>query len=353
MKISAIPARSLGDDLVRKWRALQQGNPDLRSPFFCPEFTLAVAAAREDVFVGLLEQEGEVVGFFPFQRGERGVGKPVGWPMCDYQGIVASKETVWDAKQLLRGCGLVQWDFDHLIMSQLPFQSFHQARKESPILNLSAGYDRYAEEKRRSGSELFKQSARKTRKLGREVGPVRFEPELVDHATLDQLLCWWAEKWTSGRRVREWAKQVLHTVLEKQTKDFAGVLSAVYAGDELVAMNFGMRSRTVWHYWFPAYNKRFAKYSTGIILLMKMAAVAPSLGIEVLDLGAGGGSYKSWVMNDAIPIAEGSVEVPSMVASARNFRRRLEGEIRQRPLVLASARTAVTVLRTVRRKLFF
>ena len=330
---------------------MQHSNLDLCSPFFCPEFTLAIAAARDDVLVGVLEEAGKVAGFFPFQRGKRSVGKPVGWPMCDYQGVVASRETVWDPAQLLRDCGLVAWDFDHLIMSQQPFQGCIRATRNSPILNLSGGFEKYLEEKQRAGSRLFKQNGRKTRKMEREVGPIRFASGLLNHTTLDRLLGLWAQRWVSGGRLDERVRTVLHQVLDTQTEGFAGLLSVLYAGDELVAADFGMRSRTVWHSWFPAHDERFAKYSPGVILLLKMAEAAPALGIEWLDLGKGGEEHKRRFMNAAIPVAEGSVEVPSLVASARNFRRRLELQIRQRPLLLAPAKTGATMLRTLRRML--
>ncbi len=353
MKIETIPAGCLSDDLLRQWTALQQSNPDLCSPFFCPEFTLAIAAARDDVLVGVLEEEEKVVGFFPFQRGKHAVGKPVGWQMSDYHGVVASRETVWDPAQLLRACGLVAWDFDHLIVSQQPFQGCIRATRKSSILNLSGGFEKYSEEKQRAGSRLFEQNGRKTRKVEREVGPIRFESHLLNHTTLDRLLGLWAQKWASAGRLDERVRKVLHKVLETQTEGFAGLLSVLYAGDELVAANFGMRSRTVWYSWFPAHDERFAKYSPGVILLLKMAATAPSLGMEVLDLGKGDQLHKRRLMNDAISVGEGSVEIPSLVATARDTRRRIKTWIRQRPLIYVPAKTVATALRIFRRKLSF
>ena len=351
VKIEIFPAGCLSDDLLCQWTGLQQSNPDLCSPFFCPEFTLAIAAARDDVFVGVLEQEGKVVGFFPFQRGNHAVGKPVGWQMCDYQGVVAGRETVWDPAQLLRGCGLVAWDFDHLVLSQQPFLGCIRATSKSPILNLSGGFEKYAEEKQRIGSRLLRQNGQKTRKMEREIGPIRFEPRLADHTTLDWLLGLYAQKWASAGCVDQRVRTVLHQVLETQTEGFAGRLSALYAGDELVAASFGMQSGTVWHYWFSARDERFARYSPCVILLLKTAAAAPSLGIEVLDLGKGVHPYKRRLMNDAIRVGEGSVEIPSLVAAARVTRRRIKALIRQRPLIYVPARTVATALGSLRRKL--
>jgi CelD/BcsL family acetyltransferase involved in cellulose biosynthesis len=351
MKISVLPAKNLPQQLIQKWSALQQSNPDLVSPFFCPEFTSAVATVRSDVSVGVLEEGNEIVGFFPFQRVNRLTGRPVGWPMCDYQGLIAGLQNDWDAEELMKGCGLSVWDFDHLIASQSIFWPFVLNKGQSLSLNLSDGYDAYTQEKKQTGSRLVERIARQVRRLERNVGTVRFETHLADHGTLDRLLAWWAAKWRPGGRLRSWSSAVLHNVLDAQTDSFGGVLAVLYAGNELVALDFGMRSRSVWHSWFPAYNQQFARYSPGLVLLMRIAATAPSLGIKILDLGPGESAYKKRLANHAVSIAQGTMELPSLRAEARHFRRKLEGQIRQRPLLLTSAKAAATAVRVVRRKL--
>lgn len=95
------------------------------------------------------------------------------------------------------------------------------------------------------------------------------------------------------------------------------MLSVLYAGDRMVAAHFGMRSATVWHYWFPAYDPAYAKYSPGVILLLKMAESAPAQGLKIIDLGCGEHSYKWRLMNGFVPTAKGSVELPGVVTTAR------------------------------------
>jgi hypothetical protein len=41
-----------------------------------------------DVEVAVLIVEGEIVGFFPFQGSRWNIGKPVGGPLCDFQGVI-------------------------------------------------------------------------------------------------------------------------------------------------------------------------------------------------------------------------------------------------------------------------
>src|SRR6266478_2919374 len=100
------------------------------------------------------------------------------------------------------------------------------------------------------------------------------------------------------------------------------MFSLIYTGDKLLAGHLGMRSRTVWHYWFPAYDSQFAKYSPGLLLLLKMAEHAPQIGLRTIDLGTGLTLYKRRLMNASISVAEGSVERPSWLSFLRRARRK-------------------------------
>ena len=116
------------------------------------------------------------------------------------------------------------------------------------------------------------------------------------------------------------ALERIHTT---QSDGCAGRLSLLYAGDRLVAGHMGMRSRTVWHYWFPAYDRETARYSPGLILLLKMAQACEELGLRTIDLGTGITLYKKRLMNTSVPVAEGSVQRPSWLSLWRGARRKL------------------------------
>ena len=111
------------------------------------------------------------------------------------------------------------------------------------------------------------------------------------------------------------------------------MLSALYVGDRLAAAHMGMRSASVWHYWFPAYDPELSKYSPGLILLLRMAQAAPSLGLRVIDLGKGSTLYKDRLMSGEVPLAEGRVELPSLATAVRRLRRGTEAWVRRSPLV--------------------
>lgn len=325
MKTTIIPGKSLTPEHLLLWSHFQQSNAALASPYFCPEFTSAVAAVRDDVWIGILKEAGEIVGFFPFQRGKLPIGQPVGYGLCDYQGLIVKPGVDWDATELLRGCGLKIWNFDNLIASQLPFQRFHKHKTESLIIDLSNGYEAY-ENEQKANSDWIQQTNRKKRKFEREVGKLRFETHVADASLLRLLMRWKSEQYarlgTFDRFEIDWIVRLIERLHATQSETFAGIFSVLYVGDEVAALHFGMRSASVWHVWFPTYNPEFQKYSPGLILMLKMVQAAESQGIQIIDLGKGDEGYKQRVMNGTVPLAEGSVEIPSLISTARWLRRK-------------------------------
>ena len=344
MRVDVIPGRDLSPEHVELWSAIQQSNSDLGSPFFCPEFTLALAAMRKNFRVGILQDKSGVMGFFPFEADDSSIGKPLG--ICDYQGVIAPQDAEWNAKELVRKCGLKAWDFDHLIVTQEPFQAFHRAITESPLMDLSQGYEAYIARRRVEGTEQIKKCGNLMRKLEREVGPLRYIPHLQETSMLNQLLLWADARWgRTASTESSWVGGVLERILSTQSPRFCGMLSVLYAGDEAVAAHFGMRSQKVWHYWWPAYNPDFARYSPGIILLLRMAQTAGSLGVATIDLGKGGQPYKQRLKSASAPLAEGTVELLSLSTLPRKISRNSRNFIRKKPMLLNCARAVARLWR--------
>jgi CelD/BcsL family acetyltransferase involved in cellulose biosynthesis len=214
----------------------------------------------------------------------------------------------------LRGCGLVRWHFNHLLASQEPFIKYHVLREISPLLDLNDGFEAYAAGLRLAGSKVLERIGARKRKLERDVGPVRFEAQVLDSKTLDLLLRWKAAQYVRTGYASPfqtgWIRGLIERIHAAQDEDFAGMLSVLYAGDQLIAGHFGMRSRSIWHYWFPSYDVNFGAYSPGLITLLEMARSAQALGLSAIDLGRGLSPYKRRLMNASVPIAEGVVELP-------------------------------------------
>jgi CelD/BcsL family acetyltransferase involved in cellulose biosynthesis len=337
MKFSVIAASELGETEQAAWRSLLSRNSRLISPFFCPEFTLAVAEARRDVRVCVIEEGRQTLGFFPFQRDALGRGRPVGGKLSDYHGVIAEQHATFDLDELLRSCKLAFWEFDHLVEGQRPFTRHVRARSMSPVLDISTGFDEYRATRRRAGSSRIAQLERKANKLAREVGPLRFEPHSLDRTVLEEVF---KRKSEQCRRTGvvdffalAWTRALIDRVLSFQNPHFSGMLSALYAGDQLVAAHAGMRSERVWHWWFPVYVPAFAKYSPGGLLLLKLAEQAAARRLAHVDLGKGDDSYKAAFHNHAIVLAEGRAARRSLTTALYDFSAGLEKRLRSSSLI--------------------
>ena len=336
MRVTVLPGSTLPSDLSAAWSELQLADSALASPFFRPEYTALVASVRPDVFVAVLEDDGGIVGFFPFQRDGLRVGWPVGGTMSDYQAVVARPGAAWDAVELVRRCDLIAWEFNHLLAEQQPFAEFHRSTTDSPFMDLAAGFDAYALARRAAGSKQIKEVAYLTRRIQREVGPLRFEFQSSDPTVLTTLLRWKDDQ--HQRTDREnvlripWVGTLLDGIFHAKGDDFAGVLSALYAGDHLVAAHLGLRSRTALHLYVISYDRGFQRYSPGLIMILATAQIAPSLGIQVIDMGKGQAQYKDRLASGTTLIAEGTVDVPSIQNRLRHARLMARGAIRRSPI---------------------
>ena len=312
MKIQVVPATDLSQEHVAAWDRLQQSDPTTVHPFFRPEFTGLAALECPGVEVAVLKQAGEYVGFFPYQREPKGIGRAVAWQMSDMHGVVLRPGASVDAKVLLRGAGLRAWHFDHVPAGQETFQRFFRCVDDSYYMDVSRGYDHYHRERRRAGASLISQASRKSRKLAREVGRLRFELHGADARLIEALVGWKRDQLRRQGGVDTfrlpWVAPLLGRVAAQQSSLFAGVLSALYAGETLVAVHLGVRSGPELCSWVPAYNAAFAKYSPGVILHLELAKSAPGEGIKRIDLGRGENPMKLGLKSGASPVAIGSVE---------------------------------------------
>lgn len=336
MNVEVFPADRLTPELVAAWSEIQRSEPLLDSPYFRPEFTLAVAAVRGDVEVGVLEEGGRPVGFFPFQRDKGGVGRPVGGRMSDFHGVIAPRDLSFAPGQLLAGCRLTAWHFDHLPTWQEPFLPYHWQTAGSPYLDLADGWEAYAAAQQKNRKSSFKRMLRKARQAEREVGDVRLETHTASRRIFERMIDWkraqYRQNGVTDVLAFDWTVGLLEEVLKRQSEEFSGVLSTLTMSGTPTAIMLSMQSRHVLHAWFSAHGPTFAPFSPGLILLLELAKACPGMGVTRLDLGKGPEEYKTQFASGQIPLAEGSVDTRRVAAALRrNWHRSVEW-VRNSPL---------------------
>ena len=328
-RVELLDPRGLTTGHLAAWRSFQGARPALDSPFLTPEFIRIVAETRRNVVVAVFAEGDRIAGFFPFQRHGR-TGKPVAGPLSDCQAVIAAPWWNWNPVQLVEAAGLSLYDFTNQRAEQHAFGPFVTASFISPLIDLSRGFDAYVLECRERAREMPgtssgfpHQTMARMRRLERQLGPLRFEMHDPDPRALRAVLRWKSQQYRQSRHpdafsVR-WTVELLERIQAAQAPAFAGVLSTLYAGDRLLAAHMGMRSATVLHWWFPAYDVDYAKFSPGMVLLLELSRSAVETGIRTIELGAGEEPYKRLVANSGIEVAAGYVGPASLAFGYRRL----------------------------------
>jgi CelD/BcsL family acetyltransferase involved in cellulose biosynthesis len=357
MRVTVVRLDELGVGELERWRELQRESPVLENPFLSPEFGLAVAHARTDVYCGVLEAGNDVVGFFPFERRRGGIGRPVGAGLSDCQSLIQATDIALDPLRLLRACGLAVWEFDRLLASQRSFEPFHRTRWRSLVIDLADGWPAYVENRRRASRSLISGTLRKQRQLEQEVGELRFALHTPSRDRLRQLVRLKSGQYRRtglpDRFSKPWIVRIVEELSSTDSGGFAGVVSVLEAGDRLIAGNIMLRQDTVLCGWFPVYDPAYARFSPGMIHRLSLLEAAAGAGIQRVELGREGQPHKERLANAAYVVAEGAVERPSVVSVARRLQReptRMARELVIRnPSLYRAARHGLRLLGRTRR----
>jgi CelD/BcsL family acetyltransferase involved in cellulose biosynthesis len=320
----------LGPDEIASWHKMQKATPALADPFLSPEYAMAVGRFRPQSRVAVLTDGQSAVGFFPFEERGLATGVPISGWLSACQGVVHEPDLEWDMGTLLRGCGLAAWYFDNLIADQAAHWPQHVRTELAPVIDLKGGFDyaRLREREKRFCREL----ERKSRKLAREAGDLRLERDCADPGLLRLLMEWKSEQYQETQHVdrfaHPWVTDLLRALLEERHCDLSGLLSVLYAGDQPVSIQFGLRAGGILAGWFTGYNQEFASYSPGLIQLRMMAEELGEIGIDTLQMGKGAKHSARAFRTRDLEVGAGTVTTRSVLGLTH----RLLGDVGPRAL---------------------
>lgn len=303
-----------------QWERIRSTVPPLESPFLSAAFTMHVGEVRRDARVAVLRgtaAPGEVAGFLPFHSSPTRRGRPIGRKLSNAQGVVIDPAIDWDPPALVRRCGLRSLTIDQLVESQPALSPYVHASAPSPQLELSRGFSAYVNKAQRDGRGGPKGARRQRRRLEKK-SELRFVWNERDPAALRTLLSWKSEQYRRTGAFdltrRRWVVELLERLHASTDPTCAGVLSTLHVGDDLVAVDFGLRSVDHLASWIPAYDRAWSSYSPGNVLLLAVAQAAADDGVQTLDLGRGSEDYKArWATGSA---QSSTAFVPSGPAAA-------------------------------------
>lgn len=324
MRFSTVHPRELSTPELARWRDIRAAGTLPRNPFLSAEFAVAVGASRPATRVTVIDDGATTVGFFAHERHGR-VARPVGTLLADSEGPVVAPGAAVDMAALLAHEGLAGWDFDTLADGLLPAGAYRVEAERSPVLDLSPGWDDYLATISGRSKKWLASTWRKRRKLEREVGEIRFEFHTADPEVLRSLMGWKSGQYAA---LGEWDRfadpgivAIARTLAASRAAECAGAVSALWAGDRLVAAHLGLHSETVLSWWFPAYDPEFGRYSPGILLLLAIAEAAAGRGVTQLDLGRGAHDYKDATATGELVVRTGALDAASLSSLPRRAKR--------------------------------
>lgn len=325
------------------WQAWSE-QPEFYSPYFHPEFATCADRVRDDVSVLLGYSNDQLIGILPYQVCGESSLEPVGGAVNDYHGVLCDVQNPVGATELLRAAEFQQFKFHSLVSQDNPLNDYVYNRIEANVADFSTGREKFYKEIRDKSSTI-RRHPQKTRKMIRELGPLRLELDCRSNETLQ-----WVIEQKRKRYARtgvvdffgvEWTRNLLQEIFETRTEDFGGLLSALYAGDQLVAAHFGMRCRSTVHYWYPVYDSRFKIYSPGTQMFLDIVEQSKDLGIQKIDFGYGEDPYKARITNQRFHVLRGCIDFNSFRSG---YKKRLDQLVRR----VKSSRIKQPVKRLVR-----
>jgi CelD/BcsL family acetyltransferase involved in cellulose biosynthesis len=331
MSLELLTPQALTAEDIAAWEGLQARDPALASPFLSPHWPLALSAVdgpdREALRIAVQREGGRPVAFLPIRK-RRFTAMPAGAPMCDYQGVVAEPGAAMDLKALVRMLGVQRLDFSHAIEGQASYAPYVKGGQESLLIDVSQGFEAYAEAQK-AHSGILGDTAKKKRKIEREVGETVFTAMSDSQADFDRLIEWKRAQYrTTGQTdifAAGWPLELLNNIRADGRPGFGGALFTLHVGGELIAAHFALRGAQSLHAWFIAHDDAYGRYSPGVILMVEILKWQAANGYGLMDLGPGDYRFKHQLSNGKLPVGFGFVGRPSAAA----FLRGAEYEVRK------------------------
>ena len=328
MRVTVVHPCELGIPELTLWKKFQHTSPLMASPYLSAAFARRVGQVRSNARVAVVEEDDGVVAFLPFEMTADRIGRPIGYPMNDLQGIISWPGGV-DARLVIRKAGLRGWRFYHTPAEGRMLAPYHYEGTtiRCTVIDLTGGYDSYVSSRGGSG---MRRTAEKRRSLERQLGQVRLEWNSSRPEHLSQLMQWKSSKYSSTRRMLFEDPDTLGIVeamAASREEDCTGIVSVLFAGEQPVAVHLGLLGARGLSSWFPSYDSELSRFSPGLMMWLPIAEEAARQGITRIDFGYGQHDYKFRLANNSYPVAGGAVWASRIEERARGLYRRYGSSI--------------------------
>jgi CelD/BcsL family acetyltransferase involved in cellulose biosynthesis len=315
MRVTVVRPSDLGPSEASLWARFQKSSPELQNPFFSLTFAQVVGRHRPNSRVAVVEADGAIQAFLPFDLGPQRIGVPIGDPMNNLQGFIGSGLPI-DARWAVKQAHLRGWRFNSVPVDQRAFAPFHYegTTVPCPVIDLTKGDLSHISERRKA-----------RRALEQQFGTVSLEWNSTQSAHIGQLIEWKCRKYYGTAQLFSdpTARSIVEELATSRSDDCHGIVSVLFAGPRPAAVHLGLLGPRSLVGWFTSYDPELSRLSPGMMLWSPLARAAEERGISQIDLGAGQDAYKFGLYNDSYMVAGGAVWVSGAEAAARKTFRRL------------------------------
>ncbi|MCA9134082.1 MAG: GNAT family N-acetyltransferase [Planctomycetales bacterium] len=300
LTFETLTAAEIEDPLRADWSAMRSQTAAYRPPFFSHQFVEAVARFVPEVRVVVARRGSQTLAILPYQRHGSRAARPVGLGINDAHGLLTNADAEWQMAEFLQRSALTSFAFHAAPLALPGIANYELGRTRSFLADLTVdplGYENYL----RKTSATIDRQGQKTRRLIKEMGPLRFEFDCRAPEMLQRLLQLksdqYARTYTFDIFSVRWIQQLLFQLHRQTSAAVRGVLSVLFAGQTPVALHFGLLEADLLHYWFPVFDPRYAYASPGTQLFLEVSRSAQERGIRAIDLGYGEQAYKHKLTN--------------------------------------------------------
>jgi CelD/BcsL family acetyltransferase involved in cellulose biosynthesis len=309
-KFNVISANALSDDVRSAWHKLRLQNSDLWSPYFDIRLFEVLARHAPHAKLAIVQEGSDIVALLPFQGKTGSLARPLGAPMADQHDLIQSQATRLTLDDVVPHLAMSGFVFSG--MRHKPISGQRLVPTLCHVADLTDGVPSYVAWRKANWNDQVKKNERRKRQGERAWGPMRIEVMCPKTSNgFETLMAWKQAKFRETNRHNvlgvSWINNVLRDLYESPDPEFRGEVTALYFGEHLAALEFGLRAGKAMHSWFPAYDTAFAKVSPGILLMDGMIEHCGHRGITKVDLGIGHDQYKRHASNAPVTMWSGSL----------------------------------------------
>ena len=161
---------------------------------------------------------------------------------------------------------------------------------------------------------------RKKRAIERKLGAVSFVPDARDPKLIQQMTDWKVLSYKQEMDLGKLRTDLFEYIHQLEVPSFRGIISALYAGNQVLAIHFGIRYQHVLKGMVVSFNPEFEENSVGLLLLYHLIKEYEALDYNVLDFGPGEHSYKVNFTNSEVPVIQGTLRIDSLKQRVKSIR---------------------------------